>query len=55
MWHDAEGHTGKATQADLSPRAAHRKIHKDAHISHASDSSVRLKGTVLQKDVGVPS
>lgn len=44
-----------AAYGDLRPCAALRKIHKDAPISHANDSSVKLKGTVLSKDVEVPS
>jgi len=55
IWLDAEGHVCIETHGDLSPCAALRKVHKHAHISHAKDSSVRLKGTVLLKDVEVQS
>lgn len=44
-----------AAYGDLRPCAALRKIYKDTPISHVNDSSVKLKGTVLSKDVEVPS
>lgn len=57
MQHDAEGNICRATHRDLSPCAALSKTHKDAHISHANNNSVRLKDTVryLLKDVEVQS